>query len=76
MVALLSGFVIASFVIVMAGAAFLTVRQYGHLVGPSWRMEEPIIRSRVVHIRQYRQPVLRGFNTPSPRRMPATLLAA
>ena len=76
MVALLSALVITSFVIVMAGAAFLTVRQYGHLVGPSWRMEEPVARSRVVHIRQYRQPVVRGYNAPTPRIASAPRLAA
>ena len=76
MVALVSTLIIAGFLIATAFAAVVTIMQYGHLIGPAWRMEEAAPRAIVVRARQHRQPVL-ARPAPPPRQFrPALRMAA
>ena len=69
MVAIVSTLVVSGFVLVMIYAAIVTVMQYGHLVGPAWRMESAETRGTLVSMRGERQPVLvrNGPTHPAPK---------
>lgn len=47
--------IIVSFVMALLYGATITVLQYGHLVGPAWRMEAEVRRPVLLTQRQYRQ---------------------
>ena len=68
MVAVVSTLIISGFVLVILYAAVVTVLQYGHLVGPAWRMEGAEPRGTMVTMRGQRQPVIvrRGPTRPAP----------
>ncbi len=69
MVAILSTLVITGFVLATLYAGVVTLLQYGHLVGPAWRMEGAETRGTLVSMRSERQPVLgrNGPTRPAPR---------
>jgi hypothetical protein len=58
MVAILSTFVVSGFVLVTLYAGIVTVLQYGHMVGPTWRMEGAEPRGALVSMRGQRQVAL------------------
>lgn len=58
MVAILSTLVITGFVLATLYAGVATMLQYGHLVGPAWRMEGAETRGTLVSMRGERQPTL------------------
>ena len=69
MVAILSTLVITGFVLATLYAGVVTMLQYGHLVGPAWRMEGDETRGTLVSMRGERQMVLvrNGPTRPSPK---------
>jgi hypothetical protein len=69
MVAILSTFVIIGFALATLYAGLATLIQYGHLIGPAWRMEGAQPRGTLVSMRSERQPVLArsGPSRPAPK---------
>ena len=67
MVAILSTLIITGFALATLYAGVATVLQYGHLIGPAWRMEGAEPRGAMVSMRGQRQPVLQrgGPSRPS-----------